>query len=97
MCWQSQYVQDGDLLDGSFVLGASKGDIVGGGLGGVGVGTLLQDLREAYLQDFSGVSGQERDKSASYFDAQLNTFALRVRKLESDTENETDGDPVTIW
>ncbi len=36
-------VQDGrDILDGSAVAGASRGNIEGGGLGGAGVGTILQ-------------------------------------------------------
>jgi hypothetical protein len=35
--------QDGrDILDGSAVAGASRGNIEGGGLGGAGIGTLLQ-------------------------------------------------------
>ena len=71
-------LQEGDLLDGSAILGASKGDIVGGGVGGAGVGTILQDLREAYLQDFSESQwGDQRDKVAKEFDRRLSMLAVR--------------------
>ena len=36
--------------DGAGITGASRGNIEGGGVGGAGVGTLLFDLREAYLE-----------------------------------------------
>lgn len=73
-------LQEGDLLDGSYVLGASKGSIIGGGVGGAGIGTILQDLREAYLQDCGEA---ERDKLAKEFDSRLETLAARSLK-ESD-------------
>jgi len=37
-------------VDGAGISGASHGNIEGGGVGGAGVGTLLSDLREAYLE-----------------------------------------------
>ena len=59
-----------DILDGSTVVGASHGNIEGSGLGGLGIGTLLQDLREQYLELFGG-TGKFRDAAAKQFDAQL--------------------------
>lgn len=64
----------GDLLDGSNVPGASKGNIEGGGASGLGLGTVLQDLRETYLALFGG-AGKERDQAARVFDAQLTAIA----------------------
>ncbi len=63
-----------DIFDGSHVLGASRGDIVGSGIGGLGIGTILQDLREAFLEDFGG-AGEERDRSGDLFDARLQEVA----------------------
>lgn len=59
-----------DMLDGSGIAGASRGDIEGGGVGGLGVGTLLQDFREAYLEAHGG-SSADRDKHATKFDDRL--------------------------
>ena len=64
----------GDLLDGSNIPGASKGNIEGGGATGLGLGTVLQDLRETYLEMFGG-TGKERDQAAKLFDAQLRAIA----------------------
>lgn len=58
--------------------GASKGEITGSGIGGLGAGTLLQDLREAYLEDFGGI-GDERDRCAEDFDAKLDRLAAIAR------------------
>ncbi|BDA48677.1 Ankyrin repeat and BTB/POZ domain-containing protein 1 [Coccomyxa sp. Obi] len=63
-----------DIFDGSHVLGASRGDIVGSGIGGLGIGTILQDLREAFLEDYGGI-GEERDRSGDWFDARLQEVA----------------------
>ena len=41
------------------------------------MGTLLQDLREAYLEDFGGL-GIQRDQCASSFDRRLHAVALRA-------------------
>ena len=79
-------LQDGDLLDGSFVAGASKGDIQGGGIGGLGVGTLLQDLREAYLHDYDGLGADKRDKIAKQYDSQLQDLALKALQLDEQDE-----------
>ncbi|KAK9821294.1 hypothetical protein WJX81_002004 [Elliptochloris bilobata] len=49
------------------ITGASHGNIEGGGIGGAGVGTLLFDLREAYLEDRGG-AGEMRDTCAAHFD-----------------------------
>lgn len=65
----------GDLLDGSNVPGASKGNIEGGGASGLGLGTVLQDLRETYLELFGG-TGKERDQAAKVFDVQLRAVAV---------------------
>lgn len=79
MAWTT--AQEGNLLDGQGVLGASKGNIVGSGLGGAGVGTLLQDLREAYLQDYGGSEYQgQRDARAKQFDQRLEILAFRSRQ-----------------
>lgn len=64
----------GDLLDGSSIPGASKGNIEGGGATGLGLGTVLQDLRETYLEMFGG-TGKARDQAAKVFDAQLSAVA----------------------
>eukprot|EP00884_Botryococcus_braunii_P013836 jgi/Botrbrau1/22453/Bobra.0091s0055.1 len=70
--------QDGrDILDGSHVGGASRGNIEGGGLGGAGVGTLLQDLREAYLEA-DGIGLALRDARAAAFDRRLQEVAQRA-------------------
>lgn len=63
-----------DIFDGSHVLGASRGDIVGSGIGGLGVGTILQDLHEAFLEDYGGV-GEKRDHIGDWFDARLQEIA----------------------
>ena len=68
--------------------GASKGDIQGGGIGGLGVGTLLQDLREAYLHDYDGLGADKRDKIAKQFDSQLQNLALKALQLELDEQDE---------
>ena len=39
LCWLR--VQGLDLLDGSHIAGASKGNIEGGGIGGLGQGSIL--------------------------------------------------------
>lgn len=71
-------MQDGsDIFDGSNVAGASLGNIVGSGVGGEGIGTIIQDLREAYLEDFGG-SGHSRDLCATSFDERLLEIAQRV-------------------
>ena len=63
-----------DILDGSKVSGASHGNIEGSGVGGLGIGTLLQDLREQFLEMFGG-TGKNRDRAAKVFDAQLRDIA----------------------
>lgn len=68
-----------DILDGSSVSGASHGNIEGSGVGGLGIGTLLQDLREQYLELFGG-TGKHRDAAAKQFDAQLRDIAGSVGK-----------------
>lgn len=52
---RAQHWRDAEELlegtaDGAGISGASHGNIEGGGVGGAGVGTLLSDLREAYLE-----------------------------------------------
>jgi len=70
-----RYLQDTiDILDGSSVGGASHGKIEGSGVGGLGIGTLLQDLRETFLEMFGG-TGKHRDRAAKLFDAQLRDIA----------------------
>lgn len=59
--------------------GASHGNIEGSGVGGLGIGTLLQDLREQYLELFGG-TGKHRDATAKQFDAQLRDMAGSVAK-----------------
>lgn len=54
-----------DALD---IAGPSGGNIEGGGVSGLGKGTVLQDLREAYLE---GKYGDTRDAQAARFDEQL--------------------------
>lgn len=76
-------LQDKDLLDGSDIVGASKGKIEGSGVGGSGVGTVLQDLREAYLEDFGGL-GLQRDRCATQFDTSLDQMAARALSPEQD-------------
>ena len=49
-------------------------------MGGLGIGTLLQDLREQYLELFGG-SGKHRDAVAKQFDAQLNDIAGSTETL----------------
>ena len=71
------------MYDGSLVLGASKGAIEGSGIGGLGVGTLLQDLREAYLHNYGGLEENERDTSAKWFDTQLEAMATKAQQLDS--------------
>eukprot|EP00803_Ostreobium_quekettii_P005245 evm.model.scf_13EXC.1 EVM.evm.TU.scf_13EXC.1 scf_13EXC:58203-61583(+) len=66
------------LLDGSGVPGASRGCVEGGGLGGLGMGTLLQDLREKYLE-ISGAEGSNRDEVAGRFDTRLLDFTVASR------------------
>ena len=69
------YLQDTiDILDGSSIGGASHGKIEGSGVGGLGIGTLLQDLRETFLEMFGG-TGRHRDQAAKLFDAQLRDIA----------------------
>ncbi|KAL0047428.1 hypothetical protein WJX82_003178 [Trebouxia sp. C0006] len=63
-----------DILDGSSIGGASHGKIEGSGVGGLGIGTLLQDLRETFLEMFGG-TGKHRDRAAKMFDAQLRDIA----------------------
>jgi hypothetical protein len=63
-----------DILDGSNIGGASHGKIEGSGVGGLGIGTLLQDLRETFLEMFGG-TGKHRDRAAKLFDAQLRDIA----------------------
>jgi hypothetical protein len=63
-----------DILDGSSIGGASHGKIEGSGVGGLGIGTLLQDLRETFLEMFGG-TGKHRDRAAKFFDAQLRDIA----------------------
>ncbi|DBA84084.1 hypothetical protein WJX77_009279 [Trebouxia sp. C0004] len=63
-----------DILDGSSIGGASHGKIEGSGVGGLGIGTLLQDLRETFLEMFGG-TGKHRDRAAKLFDAQLRDIA----------------------
>ncbi|KAL3139201.1 hypothetical protein ABBQ32_005972 [Trebouxia sp. C0010 RCD-2024] len=70
-----------DILDGSSVTGASHGNIEGSGVGGLGIGTLLQDLREQYLEMFGG-TGKHRDAAAKQFDAQLRYLAASAAKPE---------------
>eukprot|EP00891_Asterochloris_glomerata_P001536 jgi/Astpho2/1536/Aster-x1014 len=71
-----------DLLDGSNIAGASRGKIEGSGATGLGIGSLLQDLREAYLERFGG-TGQGRDAVARHFDARLQALAARAQAAES--------------
>ncbi|CAK0738830.1 hypothetical protein CVIRNUC_001099 [Coccomyxa viridis] len=78
--------QDGeDLFDGSHVAGPSRGRIEGSGLGGAGIGTILQDLREAYLEDFGGL-GEERDTTGDWFDARLQELATCAFEREEGAE-----------
>ena len=75
------------MLDGSNILGASRGSIVGGGVGGAGIGTLLQDLREAYLQDHGGLSGVDsRDQCAKEFDHRLEHLAARSLQVNKEAD-----------
>lgn len=69
-----------DLLDGSNISGASHGKIEGSGVGGLGIGTLLQDLRETYLEMFGG-TGKHRDRAAKLFDAKLRDIAANASDL----------------
>ena len=49
-------MQDGeDLFDGSHVAGPSRGRIEGSGLGGAGIGTILQVGRRHSAYDFPDV------------------------------------------
>ena len=41
-CTPQEWQDSEELLDGSHVVGASRGNIEGSGVGGVGIGTLLQ-------------------------------------------------------
>lgn len=61
-------------MDGSNIVGPSKGNIEGSGASGLGLGTVLQDLRETYLELFGG-TGKQRDQFARLFDAQLGAIA----------------------
>ena len=70
------------LLDGSNITGASRGKIEGSGATGLGMGSLLQDLREAYLERFGG-TGQGRDAVARHFDVRLQALAARAQAAES--------------
>jgi len=54
--------------DADDIAGASGGNIEGGGVSGLGRGTILQDMREAYLESTFGAT---RDAQASKFDEQL--------------------------
>lgn len=58
-----------DVLE---IEGRSAGNIEGGNIGGVGRGTILQDLRDAYLE---GKAGATRDANAVQFDEQV----LRIK------------------
>ena len=66
-------LQGSDLLDGSHVEGASKGNIEGSGVAGQGQGTVLQDLREKYLEQKAALQGDtwNRDLYAADFDTRL--------------------------
>lgn len=60
--------------------GRSAGDIevaAGGNIAGLGRGTMLQDLRDAYLE---GASGATRDAHAARFDEQV----LRIKDLATE-------------
>ncbi|KAK9830010.1 hypothetical protein WJX72_009170 [[Myrmecia] bisecta] len=76
-----------ELLDGSRVLGASRGNITGGGLGGLGIGTVLQDLRETYLEAYGG-TGVQRDACAARFDRRL--LAISRTALQHSSAAEMD-------
>ncbi|CAL5223847.1 g6430 [Coccomyxa viridis] len=78
--------QDGeDIFDGSHIAGPSRGRIEGSGIGGAGIGTILQDLREAYLEDFGGL-GEERDQTGDWFDARLQELATCAFEREEGTD-----------
>ena len=66
-----------DILDGSRISGASHGKIEGSGVTGLGIGTLLQDLREQFLEMFGG-TGKHRDRAAKVFDARLRDIAANA-------------------
>lgn len=60
-----------DVLE---IEGRSAGNIEGGNVAGLGRGTLLQDLRDAYLE---GTSSTTRDADAARFDEQV----LRIKSM----------------
>ena len=45
----------------------------------------MQDLREAYLEDFGGL-GEERDQTGDWFDARLQELATCAFEREEGTE-----------
>ena len=60
-----------DVLE---IEGRSAGNIEGGNVAGLGRGTLLQDLRDAYLENTSSTT---RDADAAKFDEQV----LRIKSM----------------
>ncbi len=62
------------------VQGASRGNIEGGGVGGLGMGSLLQDLREKYLEMTvdQGGTGAGRDMVARMLDLRLLRLISRI-------------------
>ncbi len=45
----------------------------------------MQDLREAYLEDFGGL-GEERDRTGDWFDARLQELATCAFERQEGTE-----------
>lgn len=71
-------LQFATTADTAAVAGASGGNIEGGGVGGLGAGTLLQDLREAYLEHVPVAGVKGRDEKASLFDQRLAQIAAQT-------------------
>lgn len=73
-------LQFASTADAAAVAGASGGNIEGGGISGIGAGTLLQDLREAYLEHVVVAGDLGRDEKAALFDQHLKQIAAQGRQ-----------------